>query len=203
MLTSARSPWKKERYLAASRVHAPHHERGPLERIGAFIADAAHGALAHVLLFLLGLLMLGVARDRLGAMQVTMIEDGLKTAGTGLIGYVVAVVAIVLCAVTIIGIPVAVVLALALPLATYVGLAASATIIGAMLPVRELQGREVVQLAAGVAVLFVASLVPTIGTLITIAAACLGFGALIRTRFSPTPPSDLPEEGPYRTPAEV
>ena len=45
-----------------------------------------------------------------------------------------------------------------------------------------------------------ASLVPVAGGIATAIAACLGVGALIRTRFSPTPPSDLPNgEGPYRT----
>jgi hypothetical protein len=187
----------------ASAVHVRVHDEalGPIERIGRWIHDAARSAIAHVLLFLLGLLLLGVARDRLGAMQATMIKDGLKTAGTGVIGYVVAVVAIVLSAITIIGIPIAVVLALALPLATYIGLAAAATIIGALLPIEALRGREVLQLAAGVGVLFVASLVPLAGTVVTIGAACLGLGALLRTRFSPTPPRDLPDAGPYRAPS--
>jgi hypothetical protein len=177
-------------------------ERLPIDRVGEWIADAARSAVAHVLLFLIGLVLLGAARDRLGAMQVTIIKDGLKTAGTGLLAYVVAALAIALFALTIIGIPVAIVIALALPVVTYVGLAAAATIIGAFLPVRELRGREVLQLAAGVGVLFVASFVPVVGALVTIAAACLGFGALVRTRFAPAPPPDLPNDGgPYRAPA--
>ena len=187
----------------AAHVSASHHDRGPLERLGDWVGSLARSVVSHVLIFLLGLLLFGVARDRLGAMQVTMIKDGPKTAGLGLLAYVVAALAVLLFTVTIIGIPIAVVLALTLPVATYVGLAAAATIIGAVLPIQELQGREVLQLAAGVGVLFVASLVPVAGTLVTIAAACLGFGALIRTRFAPTPPSDLPPEGPYREAAPV
>lgn len=178
------------------------HAAGPIERLGRWLGDAARSAVAHVLLFLLGLALIGVWRERLGAMQVTMIKDGVKTAGTGLLAYVGAGLAIVLFAITIVGIPVAAVLALALPVATYVGLAAAATVIGAALPLPQLKGREVAQLGAGVAVLFVASIVPVAGTLATVIAACLGFGALVRTRFEPRPPKDLPEEGgPYRTPA--
>jgi hypothetical protein len=180
------------------------HARGPIDGIGRWLADAARGAMAHVLLFLLGLVLIGVTRERLGAMQVTMIRDGLKTAGTGLLGYVASVVAIILLVITVIGIPAAVVLALALPVATYIGLAAAATVIGAALPIPQLKGNEVAQLAAGVAVLFVASLVPVAGTIATMVAACLGFGALIRTRFEKAPPADVPNgEGPFRTPASV
>ncbi len=175
---------------------------GPFERFGGWLSDAARSAVAHVLLFLLGLVLIGVWRDRVGAMQVTMIKDGIKTTGIGLLAYVAAGVSVVLFALTIVGIPIAVVLALALPVATYVGLAAAATVIGAALPLPQLKGSEVAQLGAGVLVLFVASIVPTVGTIATVVAACLGFGALIRTRFEPNPPKDLPEEGgPYRTPA--
>lgn len=179
-----------------------HHERSIVDTVFAWFSDTARSAVAHILLFLLGLLMIGVGRQRLGAMQVTMIKDGLKTAGTGLLGYAVAISGIVLLCLTIIGIPVAVVVGLALPVATYIGLAAAATVIGAMLPLPQLQGKEVHQLAAGVAVLFLASLVPFFGGVASAVAACLGLGALIRTRFAEVPPSDLPNEGgPYREPA--
>lgn len=181
--------------------HVARHE-GFFERVGRWLSEAARSAVAHVLLFLLGLVLIGVWRDRLGALQVTMIKDGVKTAGIGLFAYVAAGIAVVLFALTIVGIPVAVVLALALPVATYVGLAAAATVIGAALPLPQLKDSEVSQLAAGVAVLFVASIVPVVGTIATVVAACLGFGALVRTRFEARPPKDLPEDGgPYRTPS--
>ncbi|MEQ9073009.1 MAG: hypothetical protein RLP09_04080 [Sandaracinaceae bacterium] len=167
-----------------------------------WVEDTVRSLVAHVLLFLLGLLLLGAGRERLRAMQATMVRDGLKTAGTGLLAYVIAGVAIVVLAITLVGIPAAVVLGLALPVATYVGLAAAATVIGAALPLEGLKGQEVLQLALGVGVLFFASIVPTVGTVASVAFACLGFGALIRTRFRTDPPEDLPSgEGAYRTPA--
>src|SRR5690606_7709491 len=150
------------------------HAPGPIERLGRWLGEALRSAVAHVLLFLLGLALIGIWRERLGAMQGTMIKDGIKTAGVGLLSYVGVGLAIVLFAVTIIGIPVAVVLALALPVATYVGLAAAATVIGAALPLPQLKDREVAQLGAGVIVLFVASIVPVVGTIATAVAACLG-----------------------------
>ncbi len=186
-------------------VPAASSGRDAIDKIGEWISDTARSAVSHVLLFLLGLFLIGVTRDRLGAMQVTMIKDGLKTAGAGLLAYVTAVIAIVLLAITIIGIPLAVVLALALPVATYVGLAAAATVLGAALPIPQWKEKEILQLAAGIAVLFAASLVPVVGTIATAVAACLGVGALVRTRFSPNPPRDLPphEGGSVQSPASA
>lgn len=181
---------------------ASHHDRGPIEAVWHWVKETARSAVAHALLFLLGLILMGVSRERLRAMQTTMITDGLKTAGAGLLGYVASVVLIVLLALTILGIPVAVLMGLALPVATYVGLAAAATVIGAALPLPQLEGNQVAQLAAGVLVLFVASLVPVVGGIATAVAACLGFGALIRTRFREVPPADLPQgPGPFPTPS--
>ncbi len=172
----------------------------PIEIVWNWLGQTARSAVMHVLLFLIGLLMIGAGRERLGAMQVTMIRDGLKTAGAGLMGYVGAIGAIILFAITLIGIPAAVVIGLAIPVATYIGLAAAATVLGAVLPIPQFQGKEVHQLAAGVAVLFMASLVPVAGGIATAIAACLGVGALLRTRFGTTPPADVPDgEGPYRT----
>ncbi|UJR78688.1 hypothetical protein [Sandaracinus amylolyticus] len=175
--------------------------------LGAFLEDAFRQAVAHGLLFLLALLLMGLAPERLGAMQVAIVRDPVRTGLHGIAGYVASAVLIVALAITLIGIPAAVALALVLPLATYVGLAASASVIGAALPVDRLRDRPVRQLAAGVLVLFVASLVPYLGTLTIVAAACLGTGALIRTRFRTSPPSELigagpiVEVGPYRTQA--
>ncbi|MFK7992276.1 MAG: hypothetical protein AB8I08_40020 [Sandaracinaceae bacterium] len=173
---------------------APTPPEGPLAGFVHWVKETARSLLAHVMIFLLGLLMIGVTRERLRALQTTMIRDSAKTAGWGFLGYLGAGIGAVILVCTIIGIPVAAALALALPVATYVGLAAAATVIGAALPVPQLQGREIPQLAAGVGVLFVASLVPVAGFVATALAACLGFGALLRTRLSEDLPGDLPPE---------
>lgn len=183
-------------------LSAEHAATGLWETVGSWLGETARSAVMHVLLFLIGLLMIGAGRQRLGAMQVTMVRDGLKTAGMGLLGYVAAIGAIVLFTITLIGIPAAIVIGLAVPVATYIGLAAAASVLGAALPIPQFQGKEVHQLAAGVAVLFMASLVPVAGGIATAGAACLGVGALLRTRFGTVPPADLPHaEGPYRTSA--
>jgi hypothetical protein len=172
---------------------------------GDSLEDIGRRAVAHALLFLLALLLMGVAPERLGAMQVVIVRDPLKTGAVGMMGYGAAIVIIALLAITILGIPMAVALAVLLSIATYVGLAASATVIGAALPLERLRGRPVRQLAAGVLVLFIASMVSYLGTVVIVAASCLGLGALLRTRFQTSPPIELigrgpaVGSGPYRT----
>lgn len=187
------------------QVVAPHVAHAQRSGLGAWLEETFRQLVAHGLLFLLGLLLMGLAPERLGALQVAIVRDPVRTGATGVAGYVGSALLIVLLAITILGIPAAVALALLLPIATYVGLAASATVLGACLPIASLRDAPVRRLAAGVVVLFVASLVPVLGTLVVLVASCLGLGALVRTKFRTTPPTDLAERadviacGPYRT----
>jgi hypothetical protein len=164
------------------------HEAGP-----------ARSLLLHALLFLFALLLSGAVPERMGAMHLAIVKDPLRTAGVGLLGYAGAVVALVALVITIVGIPLALALGILVPVATYIGLAAAATVLGAALPVERLRGRPVLQILAGVSCLFVASLVPGLGAIAIAVAACLGLGALVRTRFRASPPAELTGEGPYRT----
>lgn len=171
--------------------------------IGDALGDALRSAVAHGLLFLLALLMIGFVPERLGALQVTMVRDPLRTFSFGVAGYVAAIAAIVALAITIIGIPAAVVVGLGLPVVTWVGLASAATVIGAALPMTKLRGRPILQVGAGVLVLWVASMVPFFGGIVIAIAACFGLGALVRTRFRTDIPEELrglgPVDGPYRS----
>jgi hypothetical protein len=150
------------------------------------------------LLFLLGLLLMGLVPDRLRAMQIAIVRAPVSTGLLGLGSYIATVVALVLFALTIVGIPVTIGMALLVVLATSVGLAVCATVIGAALPIERLRGHRVLQLGAGVLVLFVSSMVPYLGDFVQVIACCLGFGALVRTRFRTSPPRELVGEGPVR-----
>jgi hypothetical protein len=174
-----------------------HHDGG----IGGWIADALGGLVSYALLFVLGLLLMGVARERLDALQLVIVRKPLASLGLGVLGFIAAVVTIVVLAITIIGIPAAVVLACALPFAVYVALAAAASVIGAAIPSAKLKGRPVAQLFAGCAALYVASLVPFVGDVLVAVAAAMGVGALIKTRFGKATelPPEPTESGPYRT----
>jgi len=176
----------------------------PIRSLGHWIGDLVSSLLSYALLFLLGLVLMGVARERLDALQVVIIRRPFRAFGHGLLGFVGAIVAIVILCITIIGIPAAIVLGVVLPIALYIGMAAAATVLGAALPLPQLKERPVMQLAAGVATLFVASLVPVVGSVAIAIAALVGLGALVITRFSKTASIDLEEPtpaGPYRTQA--
>jgi len=81
-------------------------------------------------------------------------------------------------------------LALASALAMYAGVAASALAIGKILPIRRLAESPVLQLGAGVFVLFLLARIPVLGAILFVAAAALGIGAIVRTRLSEAPPPD-------------
>jgi cytoskeletal protein CcmA (bactofilin family) len=91
------------------------------------------------------------------------------------------VVSIVL-AVTIIGIPVAVALWLLPPLAAAVGFTAVASSIGTRLPVMRGRKTQAMVMALGLLLLLVVGRIPVLGPLVLVAAALVGFGAVIRTQ---------------------
>ena len=175
------------------------HERG----LGAFVADTLDSLVSYGLLFVLGLLLMGVARERLDGLQLAIVRQPFKALGYGVLALFAAAVTIVILVVTIIGIPAAVVLAVGLPFALYIGLAAAATVIGAAIPASTLAGKPVLQLLAGCGALFVAGLVPFVGDILVAVAAAVGLGALVLTRFrkaAAVAPETL-GAGPYRTSA--
>jgi hypothetical protein len=174
---------------------------GTLGGLAAFVHEALAGAASFALLFLLGLLMQGAARERLDALQLVVAREPLHAALLGAAGFLGAVVATVVLTITLVGIPVAIALAIALYLACYVGLATVASVLGALLPIPQLHERPLMQLGAGVLTLYLASLVPGVGTLALMVAGALGLGAVIRTRLRTTAPPSLPgtPAGPDRT----
>lgn len=178
-----------------------HHDGG----FGGWLADALTGLVSYALLFVLGLLLMGLARERLDALQLVLVRKPARAFGLGVLGFAGAIAAIVVLAITVIGIPAAVALAVALPFAVYVGLAAVASVLGAVLPLTALKDRPVLQLAAGCGALWLASLVPFAGDVVVAVTAALGLGALVVTRFGKASTLDLGPEptpsGPYRTSA--
>lgn len=184
--------------------HGHHVDKGFFGTVGDWIAEVISSFVSYGLLFLLGLLMMGLTSERFGALQVAIVRQPLRAGALGVLAFIGTIVGIVALCITIIGIPVGIVVAVALPVALYVGLAACASVLGAALPVEKLRGRSVLQLAAGCGVLFVASLVPFVGDVAVAIAAIVGLGALAITRFGkqgPEPKGDPTPAGPYRTSA--
>ena len=200
---------------SVSARHGPTIPIGPAARLIAHKGPSAeHGWFSdllgsltrYLLLFVLGLVLRAAAFERLGALQRTLVRMPARSGATGLVGVLGAVVLAIVLAITIIGIPGAVVVALALPTALYIGMAAVASVLGAALPLKSIKDLPAMQLAAGVAVLFLVSRVPVVGTLATVLVALAGLGAVIQTRFGKVAPGDLgadpvPGAGPFRTSA--
>lgn len=169
--------------------------------VSSWFSDSIGSAARYALLFLLGLVLLGLAPERLDTLRLALVKLPTRSAATGLVGLIAAVILVVVLCITIIGIPAAVLLVLALPVAIYVGMAAAASVIGALLPSARLKDRPVLQLAAGVALLFGVSLLPFVGDIAIAIAAVVGFGTVVLTRFGKLDPSNPPpvvSAGPYR-----
>ena len=149
------------------------------------------------LLFLLAFGFSRVAGDRFHTLRAAMVRAPVKAPLVGLAFFCAAIVAILGSAVTVVGIPVALVLAVALALAVYLGLGMSAAVLGAVLPVPRLRDNETAQLAAGVGLLFLVSLVPFFGGAALALATLFGLGAVAMTRLGRRPVMPAPE-GPYR-----
>jgi hypothetical protein len=166
-------------------------EHAPLTTPRASRAIEGHGAIReifssavkHTLLFLLGLLLLGVFRERHASLARVMVERPTRTVLVGFLGMLGAVLLTAVLLITLIGIPGAFVVAVGTFVAVYAGIAVTASVLGAVLPFSSLAGRPVAQLGVGIVVLFGLSLVPVLGGIVSVVVASLGFGAVITTRF--------------------
>lgn len=170
----------------------------PLDDLAALVFSIVEGAVTFFLLFLLGLALSGGAPERFEALKVVIARDPLQVGLKGLGAIGLALLVGIVLAITVIGIPLAIALAVAVSIASYVGLAAVAAVIGAVLPIERLKDRPVHQLAAGVGTLYVASLVPGAGGIALAVAAVLGLGSLLRTRLSKDVPPRLETNSAYR-----
>jgi len=171
-------------------VRDDHEDYGGSVRIGGWLEDALGSAAKHALLFLLGIILLGVAPERFGALKRTIAGSPFRSGGIGILGFIASVLLVVLLTITLIGIPAAIVVALGAFLGAYVGLVAAAAVVGAVLPWAALKDRPIFQLAVGLGIFYVISLIPGIGGIFAVIATALGFGALLLTRFAPRAPGE-------------
>lgn len=180
-----------------SRDRAEHdddEEETWLSRISSAFTQAA-------LLFLLGLALIGFAPTRLKVLDGVLRRRPLASLFGGLVGATATCVLMVVFAITIIGIPVTVALALALPLMFYVGLAAVAIAIGDLLRVPFLEGKPLLRLLAGVALVGLVSLLPVVGGLIVGVLGLAGLGALLLTKWGAYAGGTMPPEAPLSAPS--
>lgn len=162
-------------------------------------------ALWNVMIFLLGLLLMGTSRKRLSNLRGELASRPLRSAFGGFFGLLAGGVLTLVLALTIIGIPGSFVLGTMLFVGCWLGLTTSAWWLGSVLPIPWLADRPVLQLVVGVAVLFLVGLVPTLGNLLVSGAALAGLGAVIATGFGNQAPHAPKRRhvatGPFRTSA--
>ncbi len=134
-------------------------------------------------LFGIGFLTTLLMPERMKRVEHELRSNPLKSGLTGFLSALALVPLTVLLVVTVIGIPVAVALWVLAPLAAVIGYAAVATELGTRLPLFRGRKTQALVLALGIALLILVGFVPILGPLALVFLGCMGFGAIIRTRF--------------------
>ncbi|MBI3204996.1 MAG: hypothetical protein HYZ29_25895 [Myxococcales bacterium] len=164
------------------------------------VADFGGSITRTALLFVFGTVLLALATGRMDAMQGEVAARPMRTLALGLVGSLVAAIAVIALCVTVVGIPIAIVALLLGVLGTYAGICAALTTLGAAVFHHKSQN-PYVHLAVGCALFLVASWLPWVGGLVTAAVVLFGIGALVATRGAGVFPRKVKNDGPYRTAA--
>lgn len=164
------------------------------------VSDFGGGITRTALLFVFGTVLLALATGRMDAMQGEVAARPMRTLALGIVGSLVAAVAVIALCVTVVGIPIAIVALLLGVLGTYAGICATLTTLGAAVFHHKSQS-PYVHLAIGCGLFLVASWLPWVGGLVTAAVVLFGIGALVATRGAGIFPKKVKNEGPYRTAA--
>lgn len=165
-----------------AEAEEPEEPESPTSELAAWIEGTFASGARHALLFLFGLLLLGLWPARLERVAAQIVRMPGRAAATGALGMIASILLMLLLVITIVGIPGAILLAIAGALAGYGGLVAVAVVVGRAMPIAALDRSPLLRLGAGVVVFFVASRVPLVGGLLLVASGLVGFGAVLLTR---------------------
>lgn len=156
------------------------------------LEDAGDAVARSALLFAFGAVLLALAGGRVLRLEGEVSSRPLHALALGAAGLFVGVLALVAIAVTIIGIPLALSAGVLGAIGVYAGMCAALTALGrAALDARarlrdkplELRSQSAYRhLAVGCALYLLASSLPRVGWLVTLAVVLIGFGALVSTR---------------------
>jgi hypothetical protein len=169
---------RANRYLEHHSDEGSHEGHGIKGWIFSFFESLARFAL----FFVLGLLLLAFAPERVKSVGRELRRTPVLCTGVGLVGMVALVPLTLLLIITIIGILVVPFLYLAVAAALLLGFTALALEIGSRVPPKAAKRTQVLVLALGVAVLFVVDQLPFVGFLVLMLACFVTFGAALRTR---------------------
>ncbi len=116
-------------------------------------------------------------------MAASAVADPVKSLLAGLLGLLAQPFLSILLIVTVIGIPLVLVQVLGVLVAGVFGFTALAWWLGRQLPLQVSRGAAVLQLALGLAIIFLLTQIPFLGWLVWTAVVMVTFGAVVRTRF--------------------
>jgi uncharacterized membrane protein len=162
------------------RALTDHAER--LSSLGCAVLDDVSAAFSGtVVLFVLGVVLLALAGERMERLELEVAARPAKAFAVGLLGMVAAfAVGVALC-VTVIGIPFAVVGALVVLFAAYAGIIAVLRTVGAAL-IRHRTENQYLHLGLGCLLFFVVRFVPWLGDWVTLGVGLVGLGSVIVSR---------------------
>lgn len=138
--------------------------------------------LRFAVMFGLGFVFMMFAPQRVRLLEQEIQRAPVVDGAMGALGFIALIPATVILAITLIGIPVAVLLWPLVCLVSLMGLTALANLVGARVPVFKGKKTQALVLAVGVFALLLTAAIPVIGPLVLTVAACISFGAVLRTR---------------------
>jgi hypothetical protein len=164
------------------------------------LRDVGQAISNQAVLFVFGAVLLALATRRMENVQTEIAGRPMRSFALGMVGYLLAALALVVLCITIIGIPVAVIAAMLAVFAAYGGICAVLTTVGASL-IQHRTRNVYLHLALGCALFLVLGSLPFIGGFVSFAVVTVGLGAVIATRGAGLIPDSNGGGGPYRTAA--
>jgi hypothetical protein len=138
--------------------------------------------LRFAVMFGLGFVFMMFAPQRVRLLEQEIQRAPVVDGAMGALGFLALLPATVILALTLIGIPVVVLMWPLVGLVSLMGLTALANLIGARLPLMHGRKTQALVLAIGVLALLLTAAIPVVGPLVLTIAACISFGAVLRTR---------------------
>jgi hypothetical protein len=172
------------------------------EHTGGFVAHVAETMSESALMFVFGAVLLALLTKRVDSLKVEVASRPMRSFALGIVGSIVATVAICALCITIVGIPLAIVGILAAVVAVYGSITAVLTTAGQALLAHKTTN-PYMHLALGCVLFFIAASIPHVGGLVIAAVVFTSIGALVATRAAglvPPRTRNTPTD-PYRTQA--
>lgn len=162
-------------------IHLGEHSSAGASRLGRIVGHVAGAVTRTALLFVFGAVLLALATRRMDLLTGEVAARPMRSFALGVVGTLVALVAIVALCITLLGIPVAIIGAILCVFGMYAGICAVLTTVGSAL-LGQRSKNPYLHLALGCALYLALSSIPYFGALVTLTVAAIGIGTLVATR---------------------